>query len=89
MELPNNKSKKNPKFGMIVCPYCGCDAWHIGSLWYKCFLCKATFGGKKLLLESNIPAINRELRNMKKTSEDFNKFFADWFDEELRDGLEG
>ena len=78
-----NKVKRGPrrKDSMIVCPFCGCDAWHIGSLWTKCFLCKATFGGKNLFAREDVSMINRELRAMKKVNEDFEEFFGGWFDE--------
>ena len=88
----NNNRRKKTKVsdtdGMIVCPYCGCDAWHIGSIWWRCFLCKATFGGKSMIAGSNVRKINRNLRNIKQANEQFEEFFREWFEEEVDGGYD-
>jgi ribosomal protein L37AE/L43A len=74
--------------GMIICPYCGCDAWHVGSIWFRCFLCGRTFGGKSILNYTNIRKANRDLRNIKLANEQFDRFFRDWYENKDEDDNE-
>ena len=88
---PHGKPSRRPSDtdGMITCPYCGCTAWHIGSIWFKCFLCLRTFGGKSLLGQTNIRHINNTLENIKIQSEDFETFFDKWFEDEVGGDVDG
>jgi hypothetical protein len=58
---------------MVICPFCGCEAWHIGNVWVKCFLCKRMFS-RNLLDINSIIAINRQLNKIKKIAENPDAF---------------
>ena len=63
----NGKSKF--KSDKMICPYCGCDAWHIGNVYFQCFLCKTVFVNKRILLNKNIFSLNMNLKFLKDIKE--------------------
>ena len=58
---------------MMVCPFCGCEAWHIGNVWVKCFLCKRMFS-KNLLDVGSVRDINRQLNKIRRIAENPDAF---------------
>lgn len=50
----------------VLCPFCSCDAWHIGNVWFSCFLCGAKFFSK-LNLSGKPAEVNSTLRMLKAT----------------------
>ena len=64
---------------MIICPFCGCEVWHIGNIWIKCFLCKKIFN-KDILGVLPIAKANTQLKKLKGLSDTgdlFGEFFQD------------
>lgn len=49
----------------VDCPFCGSNAWFIGSSYIKCFLCGTKFENKKLIQGGNIYSINMNLKFLK------------------------
>ena len=49
----------------VVCPFCGSDAWFIGSDYVQCFVCCTKFQNKKLVQGGNIFSINMNLKFLK------------------------
>lgn len=49
------------KHTVMVCPFCECEIWIIGSTWFKCFLCGSVFFNKNILTMKNIPQLNQTL----------------------------
>ncbi|KKL19738.1 hypothetical protein LCGC14_2462420 [marine sediment metagenome] len=67
---------------MMICPFCECDAWHIGNVWVKCFLCQRMFS-RNILDVGPIAVINRQLKKIKKIAENpeaFGGFFESEYD---------
>jgi len=79
----NNCRKRNSHTdGPVKCPYCGSDSWFIYSVHFRCFLCGRIFGGKRLLMPSNITKINSDLEQLKFAADEFDNFFNTWYDEQ-------
>jgi len=79
----NDKHARNsPTDGSVKCPYCGSDAWFIYSVYFRCFLCSRIFGGKRLLMPSNIMKINSDLKQLKFAADEFDNFFNTWYEDQ-------
>jgi len=50
---------------LVICPFCGSEAWEIGAEYFKCFLCKRSFFPKDLIVKKNVYSINMNLKFIK------------------------
>lgn len=48
----------------VMCPFCACEMWKIGDVWFSCFLCGAKFFSKANLSGRPVD-INSTLRMLK------------------------
>ena len=48
----------------VMCPICTCEAWILGDIWFRCFLCGAKFYGKPNL-SGKPKCVNYNLRRLK------------------------
>jgi len=62
---------------LVICPYCGCDAWFIRANHVQCFVCRALFAPKDIIAKKNVYSINMNLRFLKDVSD-----FKDHLEEE-------